>query len=303
MATEVSEEQLRDYVARFTALPATYRELVSYTRVTELLARAADAACQQCGFDRCVVLAIGDGELTAADTEALAKPASDKLRRQALSQPIRLTRGTAEAALIRRAGGDTRARPGGASVVQAALGLEHHAVSVIAPESRALALLVLDRARPPVGQLDQALVDAFASMLAVVLEHAVLHARVSELSLQLRDMTVSTQALMAEMLEAPMTLPMDGRYAPGFPLFDASRGGAAGSPLRELLSERELAIAALIAEGRSNREIAAQLIVSPETVKAHVARILRKLNASNRAEAVSRYLRLAGSSAEGRNSY
>ena len=302
MAGKVSETQLRDYVARFTRLPAVYRELVAYTRVTELLARAADAACEHCGFERCVVLAIGDGQLTAADTDALAKPASDKLRRQALAQPIRLTPGMAEAALIRRARGDTRTRPGGASVVKDALGLEHHAVSVIAPESRPLALLVLDRAQPPVGELDQALVDAFTSMLAVVLEHAVLHARVSELSLQLRDMTVSTQALMAEMLEAPMTLPTDGRYTSGFPLVDAT-GGGAESPLRELLSERELAIAALIAEGRSNREIAAQLIVSPETVKAHVARILRKLNASNRAEAVSRYLRLAGPSAGGRNSH
>jgi DNA-binding CsgD family transcriptional regulator len=43
----------------------------------------------------------------------------------------------------------------------------------------------------------------------------------------------------------------------------------------------------LLVQGRSNREIADELILSPETVKAHVARILRKLGASNRAEAVS----------------
>jgi DNA-binding CsgD family transcriptional regulator len=303
MAGDLTEDQFRAYLERFTSLPAVYRELVSYTRVTELLARAADAACQQCGFDRCVVLAIGGGELTAAGTEALANPASDKLRRQALAQPIPVTPGTIEAALIRRASGDTRTRPGATSIVKEALDLQHDAVSVIAPQSRALALLVLDRAEPPVQELDQALVDAFASMLAVVLEHAVLHSRVAELSLQLRDMTVSTQALMAEMLEAPVTLPADGRYAPSFPLVEASGASGSGSALRELLSERELAIAGLIAEGRSNREIAAQLIVSPETVKAHVARILRKLNASNRAEAVSRYLQLAGVSAEGRNSH
>jgi DNA-binding NarL/FixJ family response regulator len=294
MSADVSEEQLRSYLGLFVELPAVYRELVPHTRVTTLLARAADAACEHCRFDRAVVLAIGSGELTAAETDALANPASDKLRRQALARPIPLKPGTAEAGLIRRANGDRRSRTSTGSVLKEALALEHHAIGVIAPESRALALLVLDRAAPPVEALDQALVDAFTSMLSVVLEHAVLHARVAELSGQLRSLTVSTQALMAEMLEAPLTLPADGRYASAFPRLDAVEPGAlAPNPLRELLSEREVAIAGLIAEGRSNREIAEQLIVSPETVKAHVARILRKLGASNRAEAVSRYLRLA----------
>jgi DNA-binding CsgD family transcriptional regulator len=62
--------------------------------------------------------------------------------------------------------------------------------------------------------------------------------------------------------------------------------------MRRLLTVREVEVAALLARGRSNREIAQQLMVSPETVKAHVTRIMRKLNASNRAEAVARYLQL-----------
>jgi DNA-binding NarL/FixJ family response regulator len=98
---------------------------------------------------------------------------------------------------------------------------------------------------------------------------------------------------MSELAEAPMTLPADRRHRSAFPSLDTVDSGLlTPTPLSELLSERELAVAALLAEGRSNREIAEHLILSPETVKTHVARILRKLDASNRAEAVSRYVRL-----------
>jgi DNA-binding NarL/FixJ family response regulator len=50
---------------------------------------------------------------------------------------------------------------------------------------------------------------------------------------------------------------------------------------------RETQVAAMLREGRSNREIAAELVVSPDTVKHHVGRVLRKLGASNRADAAA----------------
>jgi LuxR family maltose regulon positive regulatory protein len=58
--------------------------------------------------------------------------------------------------------------------------------------------------------------------------------------------------------------------------------------LVEPLSRRELEVLHLIALGRTNPEIAAQLIVAIGTVKAHAASIYRKLDAANRTEAVSR---------------
>ena len=48
----------------------------------------------------------------------------------------------------------------------------------------------------------------------------------------------------------------------------------------------------LVAEGRTNANIARELGVSDATVKTHVAHILRKLQAEDRAHAVSRALRL-----------
>jgi DNA-binding NarL/FixJ family response regulator len=51
------------------------------------------------------------------------------------------------------------------------------------------------------------------------------------------------------------------------------------------LSERELEVLALVAEGKSNPEIAAQLSLSEKTVGHHVSAILSKLGLSNRIEA------------------
>jgi ATP/maltotriose-dependent transcriptional regulator MalT len=52
------------------------------------------------------------------------------------------------------------------------------------------------------------------------------------------------------------------------------------------ITKRELEILQLIAQGLSNREIAAKLFVSENTVKTHSSRILDKLSAKRRTQAV-----------------
>lgn len=54
------------------------------------------------------------------------------------------------------------------------------------------------------------------------------------------------------------------------------------------LSERELEVLRLVAEGASNQVIAERLVITVGTVKSHINHILGKLNASNRTEAVAR---------------
>ena len=52
----------------------------------------------------------------------------------------------------------------------------------------------------------------------------------------------------------------------------------------KLLTEREREVAAAVGRGQSNADIAARLCMSEATVKAHVSRILTKLNAANRVQ-------------------
>jgi len=63
---------------------------------------------------------------------------------------------------------------------------------------------------------------------------------------------------------------------------------------REALTPRELEVLRLMARGRTNQAIANALVVRVGTVKYHVKNILRKLGATSRADAVSRYARGSG---------
>ena len=54
------------------------------------------------------------------------------------------------------------------------------------------------------------------------------------------------------------------------------------------ISERELDVLQELAEGRSNKEIAVKLNVSPNTIKTHIARLFEKLGAKRRTDAINR---------------
>ncbi|MFF3967305.1 response regulator [Streptomyces griseorubiginosus] len=59
-----------------------------------------------------------------------------------------------------------------------------------------------------------------------------------------------------------------------------------------VLSEREIEVVRLLAEGHSNRAIASVLFLAEATVKTHLVRIYRKLGTENRASTVSEAVRL-----------
>jgi DNA-binding NarL/FixJ family response regulator len=63
--------------------------------------------------------------------------------------------------------------------------------------------------------------------------------------------------------------------------------GQLRTPAQEPLSQRELEVLRLIAQGTTNREAAAQLFISEATVKTHLLHIYAKLGAKDRAAAVA----------------
>ncbi|GCE48186.1 LuxR family two component transcriptional regulator [Thermosporothrix hazakensis] len=65
-----------------------------------------------------------------------------------------------------------------------------------------------------------------------------------------------------------------------------ARGDDSIPPIEEL-TERELEVLHLLAQGMPNKEIASQLVISERTAKFHVSSIMSKLGATNRTEAVA----------------
>jgi len=58
-------------------------------------------------------------------------------------------------------------------------------------------------------------------------------------------------------------------------------------PGRLGLTDREVEVLRLVAAGRTNRDIAADLFISAKTASVHVSNIMAKLGAANRAQAAA----------------
>ncbi|NGO14447.1 response regulator transcription factor [Streptomyces sp. HC44] len=90
---------------------------------------------------------------------------------------------------------------------------------------------------------------------------------------------IRTVATGAALLDPEVTRRLVGRYA-------ARIRPAEGTPHDIPLTPRELEVLCLIADGLSNSEIAGALLISQETVKTFVSRILTKLDFRDRVQAV-----------------
>lgn len=103
---------------------------------------------------------------------------------------------------------------------------------------------------------------------------------------------IRTVAGGESLLSPAVTRTLIGRYA------ERVRPADTGSTPIDALTAREREVLLLVAEGLSNAEIARSLVISHETVKTYVSRILTKLNLRDRVQAVvlAHRLGLAGNS-------
>jgi DNA-binding NarL/FixJ family response regulator len=98
---------------------------------------------------------------------------------------------------------------------------------------------------------------------------------------------VLKQATREELFSALRKVAEGGRYFDSV-VAEALLSARAQAPnTDDYLTAREIQTLELVAAGCTNREIASRLFVSPDTVKAHLSEVFRKLGARDRTEAVA----------------
>jgi two-component system, NarL family, response regulator LiaR len=108
-----------------------------------------------------------------------------------------------------------------------------------------------------------------------------LDAKIAQLAVQCLGSAVSTASDTATQDEATQDEATNNKAAKIAPTV----------ALEQALSERELEVLGLLVEGLSNPEIAEQLFISPNTVKAHMRSLMNKLAANDRVQVAVKALR------------
>ncbi len=143
----------------------------------------------------------------------------------------------------------------------------------------------------PVDELDRDILSAFADDFGLTYARVVLVERMRAQRDQIEEAFEFAQNMTSSLANAEIELARtpEGRLP--------SEGDGAGfdtaappEAVEELLTAREAEVLAMMVRGASNATIAEQLMIREGTVKSHVKHILRKLDAVNRAEAISKYM-------------
>ena len=282
-----------EYVRRADALERVadaIRRLGEVGSPQGILDRAAEELGMSSGFDRVLIGEVrADGlharSLWSAVDPAGAAAALEELRRA----PIRLEYPSIEDEVARRQRTEIvharAARSRAATRLADVLGWESYVVTPIVVQAGSVGLLHADANADSGGRaldaLDAEVAARYAEGLAGVFERAVLREMVQLHHHELRAAVGWMSARLAQLANDAGDLAVPARGA---------SDGAGG----DALTARELDVLRLLARGKTNLEIAHALVVREGTVKYHVKNILRKLGATSRADAVSRYARAGG---------
>jgi DNA-binding CsgD family transcriptional regulator len=138
--------------------------------------------------------------------------------------------------------------------------------------------------RTAVAAWDEALHPYYAAYCRWRLAYALLATRAGRREAA-RELTAARQTAVA--LDArPLVAAIEALAATGRLGVGHARAGTLAAIATELgFTQRELEILPLLAAGRTNVEIAENLVISPRTVGVHVSHILHKLGATRRTEA------------------
>jgi DNA-binding CsgD family transcriptional regulator len=265
-----------------------------------MIERGASVLCQACDFDRAIFFRIHDACVVPQHAYFSKDPDwAEEFIGVAGTQPVPLSRHELhEAEMFRRRTPllvrDPQNDPATYKPIVTAIKNPSYVAAPIMPAGKVIGLLHADAyyAGREMTPLDRDTLWAFAEGFGYALQRTLLVERLRAQRDQVRQMVTSTEAVVSELTDAELELLQTDGEGAALARTAAAVFVAPESRLEALMTPRELEVLELVARGDTNGAIADQLVISEGTVKSHVKHILRKLNAANRAEAVSRYMRL-----------
>jgi LuxR family transcriptional regulator, regulator of acetate metabolism len=298
MRHDIRDHLIHERLRRLNAVDTGLAALRKLQGPDELLNRVCEAVLDSCGFER-VMLSRVEGSVwhpwkscavTDRETEHTFREwirGIPEIRLDHLMLESEMVR-CHKPALVTDGERDARVhRP-----LLEASGLRSYVAAPLMPTGRVIGFLHADYRAARVTLLDRDILWAFTRAFGQIFERAVLLARLAEQREQVQDAMQTLATVLHDLASAEIEL------IPRTPA-TAFRSGtdrppvhASSAALESLLTPRELEVLSLMATGATNDRIAEQLVISNSTVKSHVKRILRKLRAENRGEAIYDYLHL-----------
>ena len=262
---------------------------------SEIIDRCATAAAAAADLDRVVLSRIDNGTLVVERVHTSDGP-DDDIAERLRQSPLRLSYPLLECELLRRrqarlVADIDHSQPARYAFLPA-LEWHEYVAAPIFVDAVAVGFLHGDRApvRRPLAQLDAEALEHFVAGFALVFERAVLRRRLRDQRREIHRISSWAEARASELSDGAIEL-SGGRVEQQEHRAVASELLAENGPAGHLTT-REIDVLRLMAEGKTNGDIARALFVAEGTVKFHVKNILRKMQASNRADASARYLRL-----------
>jgi DNA-binding CsgD family transcriptional regulator len=296
---EVAQCRAKQKNDRYAATRNALSRLHGVDSVEQMLERAPAELCR-CGFDRAIVSRVDESMWWVENVHVKGDPewASD-IARVGRAYPMQIDYMLNESEIMRRrapvlirdAQHDPRTN---AAIGQASLSRSYVAAPIM-PDGRIIGLLHADCyiSRRHVDEEDLAILWMFAEGFGYAFQRTAFSERLrlarNEIQRMARGIATATDDLCTARTVLGKPRPEDDASTLPPPV---AASLAADSSIESLLSRREIEVVSLMAQGKSNGAIATHLVISEGTVKTHVKHILRKLKASNRAEAVFRYMRM-----------
>jgi DNA-binding CsgD family transcriptional regulator len=251
-----------------------------------ILDRAAEELGTSSEFDRVLIGEVRGDELHARAVWSAGDPAAARLALETLrGTAIRLEYPSIEDEVAHRPRTEiVHARVARSRAARRLLEVfewESYVVAALVVQGNTVGLLHADASHSgrPLDGLDAEVATRYGEGLSGVFERAVLR---EMLQLHHHELRSGIEWLSTRLSQlASDTVDHDAASDPSQP------------PGSDALTARELEVLRLLARGHTNLEIARTLVVREGTVKYHVKNILRKLGATSRADAVSRYARMS----------